>query len=195
MSAKSNGTRAAKNAARRALIIESAAALFVEKGFHLTSMRDIAGRAGISLGNLYNHFQGKTDIIAAIAALDAEEMAAHAEALDAAQPGEPDHVRKFIHAYFTGASNVGNAALAAEITAEAFRDPAVDQLFSEARLRIALALSHHLEGDSGTRLERAHLMLDLLDAAATRVCGATRAQKEKTLSEILAVTAGFFCNS
>lgn len=46
----------------RAEIIEAAHKLFLEKGFHATSMRQIAERAGIALGGIYNHFASKEDI-------------------------------------------------------------------------------------------------------------------------------------
>ncbi|MDC5518787.1 TetR/AcrR family transcriptional regulator, partial [Acinetobacter baumannii] len=49
---------------RRALIVQAALQCFVERGFHCTSMRDIAQAASVSLGNLYNHFDGKEALIA-----------------------------------------------------------------------------------------------------------------------------------
>jgi len=46
----------------RQAIIEAATHLFVEQGFHGTSMRQIAQRARIALGGIYNHFQSKEEI-------------------------------------------------------------------------------------------------------------------------------------
>ena len=43
-------------------IIIAAHSLFTEQGYHGTSMRQIAERAGIALGGIYNHFSGKEDI-------------------------------------------------------------------------------------------------------------------------------------
>jgi len=43
-------------------IIEAAYSLFIEQGYHATSMRQIAQRAGLALGGIYNHFSGKEDI-------------------------------------------------------------------------------------------------------------------------------------
>ncbi len=43
----------------RQAILETAHRLFVEGGFHGTSMRLIAREAGIALGGIYNHFSGK----------------------------------------------------------------------------------------------------------------------------------------
>ncbi len=43
-------------------IIEAAYALFLEHGYAATSMRQIAGRAGLALGGIYNHFASKEAI-------------------------------------------------------------------------------------------------------------------------------------
>ena len=44
---------------RRETIVNAAIGCFIDKGFHTTSMRDIAQAASVSLGNLYNYFPGK----------------------------------------------------------------------------------------------------------------------------------------
>src|SRR5438067_13611060 len=49
----------------RALILDSALALFAEKGYAATTMRDIAGRAGCSLGLAYRYYARKEDLILA----------------------------------------------------------------------------------------------------------------------------------
>jgi len=36
--------------------------LFAEKGFAATGLREIADRAGVSLGNIYNHFKNKDEL-------------------------------------------------------------------------------------------------------------------------------------
>jgi AcrR family transcriptional regulator len=43
-------------------IEEAAYELFLEQGYSATSMRQIAERAGIALGSIYNHFAGKDEI-------------------------------------------------------------------------------------------------------------------------------------
>lgn len=43
----------------REVILEAAFELFLEQGYHGTSMRQVAGRAGITPASIYNHFQGK----------------------------------------------------------------------------------------------------------------------------------------
>jgi AcrR family transcriptional regulator len=50
----------------RAAIIQSAYELFIEQGYHGTSMRQIAKGANIALGGLYNHFDSKIDVFHAV---------------------------------------------------------------------------------------------------------------------------------
>jgi AcrR family transcriptional regulator len=47
--------------ARRTQIMMSGLEVFTEKGFHLTSMDDIARRAGVSKPILYQYFSSKED--------------------------------------------------------------------------------------------------------------------------------------
>ncbi len=47
-------------AARRNQILDAAAKVFAEKGFHPTTIKDIAAEAGIAHGTIYNYFENKT---------------------------------------------------------------------------------------------------------------------------------------
>ncbi|GAA0358053.1 TetR/AcrR family transcriptional regulator [Bacillus horti] len=48
---------------RREQIIESAVALFIEKGFFKTTTREIAAKAGFSIGTLYEYIEAKEDVL------------------------------------------------------------------------------------------------------------------------------------
>jgi AcrR family transcriptional regulator len=50
----------------RQQIIQAAHRLFVERGYHGTSMRQIAKQAGLALGSIYNHFASKEEILAVV---------------------------------------------------------------------------------------------------------------------------------
>jgi AcrR family transcriptional regulator len=57
----------AEAAARtRERIHEAAVALFTTQGFHGTGMREIAARAEVSLGNIYNHHKTKEELLASL---------------------------------------------------------------------------------------------------------------------------------
>lgn len=51
---------------RKFVIEDAARELLIKRGFHATSMRDIAKRAKISLGNVYNYFETKEAIFESI---------------------------------------------------------------------------------------------------------------------------------
>ncbi|MGD8461564.1 MAG: helix-turn-helix domain-containing protein, partial [Desulfobacterales bacterium] len=48
---------------RRRQIADAAVQLFIEKGFHKTTTRQIARAAGFSIGSLYEYFASKEDIL------------------------------------------------------------------------------------------------------------------------------------
>ena len=53
-------------ASRKDRIENAAKQLFIRQGFHATSIRNIAARAGTSLGNLYNYYPTKEAILGSI---------------------------------------------------------------------------------------------------------------------------------
>jgi len=48
---------------KKRIVLEAAATCFAVKGFHQTSMRDIAAQAKMSLGGIYRYFDSKNEII------------------------------------------------------------------------------------------------------------------------------------
>ncbi|RLC81424.1 MAG: hypothetical protein DRJ03_05615 [Chloroflexi bacterium] len=53
--------------ARRAEILAAAAMVFAEKGYQRATVKEIAARVGIAPGTIYLYFDGKRDILSAIA--------------------------------------------------------------------------------------------------------------------------------
>ena len=51
-----------KSEATRSHIVEAAYQLFIERGYHGTSMRDVGREAGLTVGAIYNHFPNKEDL-------------------------------------------------------------------------------------------------------------------------------------
>lgn len=67
-----------------ARIVEAATGLFSERGYHGTHMRELADRAGIKAGSVYNHFASKHDLLYRIAHATMTEL--HEGALAAIEP-------------------------------------------------------------------------------------------------------------
>ena len=71
-----------KKASKKELIVGRASAMFREKGFPATSMRDLAESVGIEAASLYNHIQSKSEILQEIVFRVANECNVHLESLE-----------------------------------------------------------------------------------------------------------------
>lgn len=56
------------------LILQAAEEVFAEKGYHDTSMDEIAARVGVAKGTLYQHFSSKEELVFAICEQDLEAL-------------------------------------------------------------------------------------------------------------------------
>ncbi len=199
-------TKPALNSRARHILL-AACGLFIRKGFHQTSMRDISTEAGVSLGNLYNHFGGKTDLVARIADLEAEEMAPLIALLDdGAEAGLTVSLEAtleaFLEAFLDWASRWENVALGAEIRAEVYRNPDSGEQYDTVRTSLAKAL-----GTAAARVTKGdpdrvpadktaadaslppELILDFLETAAAALAIAPQRDAEQIRTHI---RAGFF---
>src|ERR1700752_2149636 len=59
-------SRAPRQDNRRVQLLDAAARLFRERGFHATSMRDIAKAVGMLSGSIYYHFNSKEEMLLAV---------------------------------------------------------------------------------------------------------------------------------
>lgn len=55
-------------------ILDAALRLFVERGFHGATMRQIAQEAGMSVPGVYHYYQGKNDVLAALLDLTMDDL-------------------------------------------------------------------------------------------------------------------------
>ncbi len=115
---------------RKMRIVEAAIACFLENGYHQTGVREIAKKAGISLGNLYNHFSGKEAVLAEIATLDRQETQPYLRMLgDHRRPA--DTLMRFVRDYATYAAEPENVILTVELISESVHNPEIAALFVE----------------------------------------------------------------
>src|SRR5258708_13140133 len=68
------GLRERQKAGRREDILDAASLLFRRDGFAETSIEEIAARAGLSAGTVYNYFGAKGDLLLALVALDRAQV-------------------------------------------------------------------------------------------------------------------------
>jgi TetR/AcrR family fatty acid metabolism transcriptional regulator len=91
-----NSFQAQVAALRRTQILDAAAQVFAERGFHRTTVRDVAKAAGVADGTIYNYFENKTALLLGI--LDRLNEAER-QAIDLAQAQATD-LRTFTRHYF-----------------------------------------------------------------------------------------------
>lgn len=82
--AHATSTRQPHADSRAPLVLDAAARLFCRQGFEGTTVRDIAGAAGMLPGSLYCHFATKEDLLVAVYLRGVEQISAAVEA--AVQP-------------------------------------------------------------------------------------------------------------
>lgn len=100
--------REEQHARKRRAIVETAAALFNEKGFHATSLNELAERLNVTKGALYHYVTGKDDIALEILRINTEESAAGLEAAARAPVSGLERLRMFfVHYARMMASPVG----------------------------------------------------------------------------------------
>jgi len=168
-------SRADRNEQRIAQILQAALQCFLAKGFHQTSMRDIAQAAGVSLGNLYNHFPGKEAIILAVAVAESEELAPLLQRL-AASEGQRAQVLVFLQDFHALCRQPEWATLAVEVLAESARNPSVAKAFAANRRQMQATLAEALQQVAQRERRRpvlapalqAQVLLDAIESDALR---------------------------
>jgi AcrR family transcriptional regulator len=120
-------------------LLEAAAACFVRRGFHRTTMDDIAREAGVSAGLIYRHFASKDDLI--VAMVEQYQRDELARIIAAAQA--PTLAAALAHLF----SPEGRAAdwraeglILAEIIAEALRNQRIEAVVRSNELAVIDAL-------------------------------------------------------
>jgi AcrR family transcriptional regulator len=165
-------------ASNKQKIIDAASQCFVQKGFHATSMRDIARAAGVSLGNIYNHFDRKTALVFAIADAESESISEAASFFEDTSLPAVTAVLAFVDAYFKEEGSPDSAALMVEIAAESSRNKKVAQAFLTNRRKLVSALSTFLvraqqKGEIAANLKPAQageIIIDIIEGTIARAC-------------------------
>lgn len=71
-----------RKASKKEFILQKASAMFRERGFTTTSMRDLAEAVGIEAASLYNHIQSKSEILQEIIFRTANDCYVHLDNLE-----------------------------------------------------------------------------------------------------------------
>jgi len=80
------GLRERQKVDRERRVVAAAARLFGSKGYAATTMQDVARRAGLAVGTVYNYFASKQELLLALARRDTEGQLAEGRRIVAAPP-------------------------------------------------------------------------------------------------------------
>lgn len=129
---------------RRLEIIEAAERCVMKTGLHRLTLRDIALEQGGSLGNIYNYFANKEEIVEAIVERETDRFIAIAVQGGKAQGegtlGERlrEHMTSFVDAYLDS----DGARVAVSIAAEAMINERVRDIIARANQRLYEVISN-----------------------------------------------------
>ena len=152
---------------RRTEILETAARLFAEQGFHATSMRDLCAALSMSPGNLYHWFPSKQAIIAAFVEAERSDTAARLAALATTDDFDTEAAPQLL-GYVADATEA-EIRLYLEIYAGALRDPDLAPLVRAADAEARAGLAELLRGAGIAEPEAtATVIISLIDGLVTR---------------------------
>lgn len=183
--------RAKAKAERRQLIVNAAISCFIKNGIHQTGIREIAKEANVSLGNMYNYFSSKDELISAIAVMDGQVIEQFIAAF-----GSIDNpytmMSTFVDHYLDYMSYVENAYLTIDIIAETLRNPRVAEQFQSNRKKLTDVLCATIERGIGEGLmreqisidETVKLFLDVIEGLGLR-CGLAHQKPSQTARKTL----------
>lgn len=142
-------TRDEKKANTRFQLLQAAATVFPRRGYHATSVDEVAEEAGFTVGALYSNFSGKQDLfLAMLEEHFARQMAVYAEissqghTLEAKARGAADHWMAFL------TSNPQFFPLFIEFWGLALRDPDLRRQLSSRIRHFREAISDLLKRDA-----------------------------------------------
>jgi AcrR family transcriptional regulator len=127
-------TRAQSKAHTRALLLDAARKVFLERGYHRTSLEAVAEAAGFSIGAVYSAFAGKADLFFAVFDLRVEERTRQMEEIGAAATSPAEQSEELARQFVAVTKHdPGWSLLVVEFWVHAARD---------AELRRQFALRH-----------------------------------------------------
>lgn len=119
---------------RERLILREAEELLLEKGYHDTSMEEIAARVGISKGTVYLHFAGKEEMVFALLARMTERYQQAMEEILASPRTPAGKLRAILeYVYSGGAVGGGGLQRYLQLIGTIFRDPELRNKLLENR--------------------------------------------------------------
>jgi AcrR family transcriptional regulator len=125
-------------AARRQQILDAARVRFLANGFHATSMQDVIGEAGLSVGAVYRYFPSKSHLVTALAEQVTDEVLRMFDTLVAQEPPAPPAqvMSRAVDLVTEMSAPGGPLRLALQVWSEAQRDPLLAEFVAKTYRRL-----------------------------------------------------------
>lgn len=155
-----------RRARRRSAMLAAARRLFLERGFDAVSVSEIVRESGGSLSTLYDLFDSKEGVLAAIAADDrAETVAMMQRLIDRGGPPR-DTLAMLVHDLQTEFFRPDVIGMMRILMGESLRNRALADLLQDASIRpfdnVLIALFRQWTEEGKARIDRPDLAADLL---------------------------------
>lgn len=135
---------------RREQILGGAERCFRAKGFHQSSMQDIAREAGVSMGLLYRYFENKEAIVASFATIDSASVIALIGEL-ATSEKPIDFIPTMIRRLARESADPEYLRLYMEVFAESLRNPRLLEALVESEESVRHALVVAIKSQQAAR--------------------------------------------
>lgn len=155
-------------ALRRGQILDAATKVFAQRGFHRTTIRDVAKAAGVADGTIYNYFENKTSLLLGI--MNRMNETERRED-DLAQVVDTD-MRSFMRHYFRqrfAALTQGGPEVFQVVLSEVLVDPELRKLYMQQVVAPTFALAETYFADlvDAGKVRRLDIPLTLRAISAT----------------------------
>lgn len=117
------GLRERQKQGRSQRILKAARLLFDRKGFGATAMEEVADKAGLAVGTIYNYFPSKTDLLVAIMKREADRLSAIADQILERPHSEPLEAISRMAELFVDSITAEERSLWREVFAAAITQP------------------------------------------------------------------------
>src|SRR5271169_6493959 len=140
------GLRERQKLKRERRILKAAERLFARKGYAEVAMEDVAARAGLAVGTIYNYFPSKSALLLAIVRSETESLLARAQKILDDPPRDPVAAVSMFTEIFLDDFTRDDRRLWRELFGAAIAEPStVGQRLFEADAQLVSQLSSLLE--------------------------------------------------
>lgn len=134
-------SRAEQTSRNRELVLDAARRVFVDKGFHVATLDDVAREAGFSKGVVYSQFTGKADLFLTLLERRIEARADRGLELVRSLSGIEEYHRFVDELRRTSEQDSAWTLLVVEFRVVAARDPALAARYAAAHARTVEGLA------------------------------------------------------